>query len=116
MKLSNAQSEALTTALTDTYCDALGTSATMPSADIYRRLAEGLQATDRETAPRRMLGRSDAAQIAITALFSIIENTGGSGAERCGRVRRRKARTALSTVVSTGRPLAPRTRRARAPC
>lgn len=75
MKLSNAQSEALTTVLTDTYCDALGTSATMPSADLYRRLSRGLQATDRETARTRDLGRSDAAQIAITALFAIIENT-----------------------------------------
>jgi hypothetical protein len=74
MKLSNAQSEALTAALADTYCDALGTSAAMPSADIYRRLAKGLEATDRETALTRPLGRGDAAQIAITALFSIIEN------------------------------------------
>ncbi|WP_435494649.1 hypothetical protein [Variovorax sp. RB3P1] len=74
MKLSNAQSEALTAVLTGTYCDALGSSATLPSADIYRRLSQGLQATDRETALTRPLGRSDAAQIAITALFSIIEN------------------------------------------
>lgn len=75
MKLSDAQSEQLTNALADTYCDALGTSATMPSADIYRRLSQGLQATDRETMIARQLGRSDAAQIAITALFAIIENT-----------------------------------------
>lgn len=74
MKLSNAQSEALTAALTGTYCDALGNSATLPSADIYRRLSHGLQATDRETALTRPLARSDAAQIAVTALFSIIEN------------------------------------------
>lgn len=74
MKLSNAQSEQLTATLTDTYCDALGSSATMPSADIYRRLAQGLQATDRESGLARPLGRSDAAQIAITALFSVIEN------------------------------------------
>jgi hypothetical protein len=80
MKLSNAQSERLTGMLADTYCDALGTSATMPSADIYRRLSQGLQATDRETGLTRMLGRSDAAQIAITALFSIIESPAPSGA------------------------------------
>ncbi|CAA2107180.1 hypothetical protein [Variovorax paradoxus] len=75
MKLSNAQSEELTNTLTDTYCDALGTAATMPSADIYRRLSQGLQGTDRETMLTRQLGRGDAAQIAITALFAIIENT-----------------------------------------
>jgi hypothetical protein len=49
MKLSNAQSEQFAGLLTETYCDALGTAATMPSSDIYRRLAEGLEATDRET-------------------------------------------------------------------
>jgi len=73
MKLSNAQSEQLAAVLADTYCDALGTSASMPSADIYRRLAQGLEATDRETGLTRTLGRSDAAQIAMTALFSVIE-------------------------------------------
>lgn len=75
MKLSNAQSEQLADVLTDTYCDALGTSATMPSADLYRRLSQGLEASDRETGLARMLGRSDAAQIAMTALFSVIEGT-----------------------------------------
>ncbi|MFM9924964.1 hypothetical protein VLK31_18365 [Variovorax sp. H27-G14] len=75
MKLSSAQNEQLTAVLADTYCDALGSSATMPSADIYRRLSQGLQATDRETGLTRHLGRSDAAQIAITALFAVIENT-----------------------------------------
>ncbi|UVH55389.1 hypothetical protein NWF24_21430 [Variovorax paradoxus] len=75
MKLSNAQSEQLAGVLTDTYCDALGTSASMPSADIYRRLSQGLEATDRETGLTRNLGRSDAAQIAITALFSVIEGS-----------------------------------------
>jgi hypothetical protein len=74
MKLSNAQSEQLTAVLADSYCDALGSSAAMPSADIYRRLSQGLQATDRESNLTRALGRSDAAQIAITALFSVIEN------------------------------------------
>lgn len=75
MKLSNAQSEQLAEVLTDTYCDALGSSAAMPSADIYRRLSQGLEATDRETALTRNLGRSDAAQIAMTALFSVIEGS-----------------------------------------
>ena len=78
MKLSNAQSEQLTGILADTYCDALGTSATMPSADIYRRLSQGLDGTDRETLVTRRRGRSDAAQIAMTALFSVIENTRAS--------------------------------------
>lgn len=73
MKLSNAQSEQLTAVLADSYCDALGNSAAMPSADIYRRLSKGLQATDRESGLTRALGRSDAAQIAITALFAILE-------------------------------------------
>jgi hypothetical protein len=73
MKLSNEQSEQLAAVLADTYCDALGTSASMPSADIYRRLSQGLEATDRETGLTRNLGRSDAAQIAMTALFSVIE-------------------------------------------
>ncbi|WP_198085958.1 hypothetical protein [Variovorax sp. E3] len=73
MKLSNAQSEQLAGVLTDTYCDALGTSATMPSADLYRRLSQGLEATDRESGLARMLGRSDAAQIAMTALFTVID-------------------------------------------
>ena len=76
MKLSNEQSEALTGLLTDTYCDALGTAATMPSSDIYRRLAEGLEATDRETGVHRMLGRSDAAQIAMTTLVTAIGHGG----------------------------------------
>jgi hypothetical protein len=80
MKLSNAQSERLTGILAGTYCDALGTSATLPSSDIYRRLSQGLEATDRETGLTRMLGRSDAAQIAMTALFSIIESPAPSGA------------------------------------
>lgn len=80
MKLSNAQSEQLTGILAGTYCDALGTSATLPSSDIYRRLSQGLEATDRETGLTRMLGRSDAAQIAMTALFSIIESPAPSGA------------------------------------
>jgi len=75
MKLSNAQSEQLAGVLIDTYCDALGTSACMPSADIYRRLSQGLDATDRETGIPRYLGRSDAAQIAMTALFSVIEGS-----------------------------------------
>lgn len=79
MKLSNAQSERLTGILAGTYCDALGTSATLPSSDIYRRLSKGLEATDRETGLTRMLGRSDAAQIAMTALFSIIESPAPSG-------------------------------------
>jgi hypothetical protein len=77
MKLSNTQSEQLTGILADTYCDALGTSATLPSSDIYRRLSQGLEATDRETGVTRLLGRSDAAQIAMTALFSIIEDPSG---------------------------------------
>jgi hypothetical protein len=76
MKLSNAQSEQLTGILTDTYCDALGTLATMPSSDIYRRLSEGLAATDRETGLSRPLGRSDAAQIAMTTLFMALRNGG----------------------------------------
>ena len=67
-KLSDVQSEQLTGVLVDTYCDALGSSATMPSADIYRRLSKGLQ-------DAHPLGRGDAAQIAITALFEIIEHT-----------------------------------------
>ena len=75
MKLSNEQSEQLAGVLADTYCDALGTSACMPSADIYRRLSQGLEATDRETGLVRNLGRSDAAQIAMTALFSVIEGS-----------------------------------------
>lgn len=75
MKLSNAQSEQLTAVLADTWCDALGNAAAMPSAAIYRRLSQGLQATDRESHITRKLGRSDAAQIAITALFSIIESS-----------------------------------------
>lgn len=79
MKLSNAQSEQLTSILASTYCDALGTSATLPSSDIYRRLSQGLEATDRETGLTRMLGRGDAAQIAMTALFSIIEGPNRSG-------------------------------------
>jgi len=79
MKLSNAQSEQLTGILANTYCDALGTSATLPSSDIYRRLSQGLEATDRETGLTRMLGRGDAAQIAMTALFSIIEGPNRSG-------------------------------------
>lgn len=76
MKLSNEQSEQLAGLLTETYCDALGTAATMPSSDIYRRLAEGLEATDRETGLRRMLGRSDAAQIAMTTLVNAIGHGG----------------------------------------
>ena len=76
MKLSNAQSEQLTGILGDTYCDALGTSATMPSSDIYRRLSEGLEATDRETGASRLLSRGEAAQIAMTALFTAIGNGG----------------------------------------
>lgn len=72
MKLSNAQSEALAQTLTCVWCDALGTSATMPSSDLYKRLAEGLEATDRETGEHRTLGRADAAQIALTALWTII--------------------------------------------
>lgn len=67
-KLSDVQSEQLTGVLVDTYCDALGSSATMPSADIYRRLSKGLQ-------DAHPLGRGDAAQIAITALLEIIEHT-----------------------------------------
>ncbi|MET3493151.1 hypothetical protein [Variovorax boronicumulans] len=77
MKLSNDQSEQLAGLLNDTYCDALGTAATMPSSDIYRRLSEGLEATDCETGVRRMLGRSDAAQIAMTTLVNAI-GYGGS--------------------------------------
>jgi hypothetical protein len=76
MKLSNEQGEQLAGLLTDTYCDALGTAATMPSSEIYRRLSEGLEATERETGLCRMLGRSDAAQIAITALVSAIGHGG----------------------------------------
>ncbi|PPJ40703.1 hypothetical protein, partial [Pseudoxanthomonas sp. KAs_5_3] len=54
MKLSNAQSEALTTVLTDTYCDALGTSARMPSADVLRRLPPRRSSTSSASAsPRR---------------------------------------------------------------
>ena len=78
MKLSNAQSEELTRILADTYCDALGTSAAMPSADIYRRLSQGLEGTDRESLVTRRLGRGDAAQLAMTALFSVIESTRAS--------------------------------------
>jgi len=45
------------------------------TADIYRRLSQGLDATDRETGIPRYLGRSDAAQIAMTALLSVIEGS-----------------------------------------
>ncbi|MDH6165736.1 hypothetical protein M2282_000864 [Variovorax boronicumulans] len=76
MKLSNEQSEQLAGLVTQTYLDALGTAATMPSSDIYRCLAEGLEATDRETGLRRMLGRSDAAQIAMTTLVNAIGHGG----------------------------------------
>jgi hypothetical protein len=76
MKLSNAQSEKLAAILTDTYCDALGTSATMPSSDIYRRLSEGLEAADRETGLRRLLGRGEAAQIAMITLYTALGNGG----------------------------------------
>ena len=76
MKLSNEQSEQLSGILTATYCDALGTSVTMPSSDIYRRLSEGLEATDRETGLNRMLGRSDAAQIAMATLVAAIGHGG----------------------------------------
>ena len=76
MKLSNEQSEQLTATLTDTYCDALGISATMPSSDIYRRLSEGLEATDSETGLSRPLGRSDAAQVAMTTLMMVVGNGG----------------------------------------
>jgi hypothetical protein len=49
---------------------------TMPSADIYRRLSQAVcrPPTARPRSPAT-LGRSDAAQIAITALFAIIENS-----------------------------------------
>lgn len=76
MKLSNEQSEQLAGLLADTYCDALGTVATMPSSEIYRRLSEGLEAVDPETGLCRMLGRSDAAQIAMTTLVSAIGHDG----------------------------------------
>lgn len=76
MKLSNEQSEQLASVVTGTYCDALGTAAVMPSSDIYRRLSEGLEATDRETGFCRMLGRSDAAQIAMTTLVTAIGHGG----------------------------------------
>ena len=56
----------------DTICTG---AACMPSAGIYRRLSQGLDATDRETGIPRYLGRSDAAQIAMTALFSVIEGS-----------------------------------------
>ncbi|MFS2055990.1 hypothetical protein ACEN8K_45255, partial [Variovorax sp. CT11-76] len=56
MKLSNAECERLNELLVETYCDALGTSGTMPSAEIYRRLAEGLQAADRAGVRSRTLG------------------------------------------------------------
>lgn len=76
MKLSNEQGEQLASLLTDTYCEALGTVATMPSSTIYRRLAEGLEATDRETGQRRMLGRSDAAHIAMATLVGALGQGG----------------------------------------
>ncbi|SFO00210.1 hypothetical protein [Variovorax sp. PDC80] len=72
MKLSNAECERLNELLVETYCDALGTSGAMPSAEIYRRMAAGLQAVDRETGRMRALGRSDAAQIAATAIYTLL--------------------------------------------
>jgi len=76
MTLSNAQGEQLVGLLTDTYCNALGTAATMPSSDIYRRLSEGLEAIDPDTGLGRPLGRGDAARIAMTTLCMAIGNGG----------------------------------------
>lgn len=74
--LPDAQRERLAAVLTDTYCDALGTAATMPSSDIYKRLARGLETDSGNAGPGRPLGRGEAAQVAMTTLFTVVGNGG----------------------------------------
>ncbi|KQX86903.1 hypothetical protein [Variovorax sp. Root473] len=75
-QLSDARREQLAAMLTDTYCDALGAAATMPSSDIYRRLAQGLEIDSDNAGPGRPLGRGEAAQVAMTTLFMAVGNGG----------------------------------------